>query len=176
MLMRLFPFQTILVALVTLGLLTGCGQSDSDTTAVGDQASENEPTEEAHDPHDVPLSEAEITKLKEETANYDDAVARIKEFQGTIQKETTGGEPAKAHRALDNLDVVLERLPEAAQESGVPKEKWQEVNETAQKLRDLFNQVHANIDAGKAPDYAAVADEIDQGISSLASIQPEETK
>lgn len=130
-------------------------------------------TEGAADPHDVPLTEQEIARLKKDTAKYEDAIQHIKDYQKTIKEEATGGEPAKAHRALDNLDVVLERLPEAAQNSGVPKEKWQEVNETAQKLRDLFNKVHANIDAGEDPNYDAVADEIDQGIKTLSSIQPE---
>jgi len=152
------------VALVSLGLATGCGNdNDEKPDGKGDAA--------VHDPHDVPLTEEEIAQLKADTAQYQDAVDRIQQYQKTIQQETTGGEPAKAHRALDNLDVVLERLPEAAKNSGVPKEKWQEVNETGQALRDLFNQVHANIDDGKDPNYETVADQIDAKIAALAAIE-----
>jgi hypothetical protein len=124
----------------------------------------------------VPLTEEEIARLKEETARYEDAIAHIRQYQQTIQQEATAGEPAKAHRALDNLDVVLERLPEVARDSGVPRDRWQEVNETAQKLRELFDQVHVRIDAGENPDYQSVADEIDQGIQTLATIEPEQTE
>lgn len=171
MFLRLLPLQTALAAMLAMGLLVGCGK-DGDEKTNKTEAGKTEKAEGA-DPHDVPLTEEEIAQLKKDTAKYADAIQHIKDYQKTIQDETTGGQPAKAHRALDNLDVVLERLPEAAQNSGVPKDKWQEVNETAQNLRDLFNKVHANIDAGEKPDYEAVAAEIDQGIQTLSSIQPE---
>ena len=79
--------------------------------------------------------------------------------------------PAHAHRALDKLDYVLGWLPEIAQNSNVPREQWQTVGEDSQKLRDLFNQVHANIDEGRDPDYASVAEEIDAAVERLAAIQ-----
>lgn len=161
----------VLAAVVSTGLLAGCGRDSSDTGPA--RTAEATPQ---HDPHDVPLTEEEIAQLKEETARYEDAIARIKRFQETIQQETTAGDPSKAHRALDNLNVVLERLPEAARDSGVPRNKWQEVNETAQQLRELFDQVHARIDAGEDPDYQAVAGEIDRGIQKLASVEPGESQ
>lgn len=172
MLIRMFFLPTVAVAFVAMGLMVGCSQNEqanTDADAPGEPAQDGAPA----DPHDVPLTEEEIAQLKQDTARYEDAIEHIQQYQATIQQETTSGEPAKAHRALDNLDVVLERLPEAARDSGVPKEKWQEVNETAQKLRDLFNQVHANIDAGTDPNYEAVADEIDQGVGTLAAIEPD---
>lgn len=173
--------QAAFAAMLSMGLLAGCGQNDADDVAppeagvATDAAAPETPAPEV-DPHDVPLTEEEIAHIKEETAQYEDALKHIRQYQTTIQQETTKGEPAKAHRALDNLDVVLEGLPEAAANSGVPRERWQEVNETAQKLRDLFNQVHANIDAGEAPNYQAVAAEIDRGIETLAVIEPEKTE
>lgn len=178
MLMRLYPLQTLCVTLMSISLLAGCGgdETTEQNKPDGETTGQSNASENAQDPHDVPLTEEEIAALKDATEKYEDALAHIKDYQKTIETETTGGEPAKAHRALDNLDVVLERLPEAAQNSNVPKEKWQEVNETGQKLRDLFNQVHANIDAGKAPDYKSVAEEIVQGIETLDSIKPAETE
>ena len=177
MLTRIFP-DTALAAIVSTALLVGCGQNaDEDPQPTGGQTHPSSGGSSEHaDPHDVPLTEAEIAQLKADTADYKAAIEHIQQYQQTIERETTAGAPAKAHRALDNLDVVLERLPEAAQESGVPRERWQEVNETAQKLRDLFNEVHARIDAGEAPDYAAVADEVEQGIQTLAAVEPEQAQ
>lgn len=125
----------------------------------------------SHNPHDVPLTEDQIAQLEQDTARYGDALEHIRQYKETIQQETTEGEPPKAHRPLDKLDVVLQRLPDAARNSGIPKENWQTINETAQQLRDLFNQVHANIDEGTDPDYEAVADDIDRGIETLTSVQ-----
>jgi hypothetical protein len=176
MLMRINLFPSLAAGILAVGLLVGCNRSEqADVNGVA-TSPEAAPSGEAHDPHDVPLTEDEIAQLKEETAQYEAAIERIQQYQETIERETTAGEPAHAHRALDNLDVVLERLPEAASNSGVPRDRWQEVNETAQKLRDLFNQVHANIDAGEDPDYASVAEEIDQGIQTLAAIEPAPTE
>ena len=178
MMMRIHPVLPCCVTLMTISLLSGCGggETTSENKPGGDATSQPGTSDDSADPHDVPLTEEEIASLKAATAKYEDALSHIQEYQKTIATETTGGEPAKAHRALDNLDVVLERLPEAAQNSNVPKEKWQEVNETAQQLRDLFNKVHANIDAGKAPDYESVADEIAKAVETLAAIKPAETQ
>lgn len=170
--MRMFSFPLLSAIIIAVALLTGCGRTEEAATN-GDAAVQTGQAPPVHAHHDTPLTADEIALLQEETAQYRDAVQHIKQYQETIRQETTAGEPAEAHRALDNLDVVLERLPAAARDSGVPKGKWQEVNETAQKLRDLFNQIHANIDAGTDPNYGAVADPIEQGIAKLAAIEPE---
>lgn len=169
---RIFAFPVFAVA---VAMIAGCGRTEQAEMEDG-AAERTNHVAQAHDHHDTPLTAEEIASLKEETAQYQDAVQRIRQYQQTVQQETTAGEPAKAHRALDNLDIVLERLPAAARDSGVAKGKWQEVNETAQKLRELFNQIHANIDAGTDPDYGAVADAIDHSIETLATIEPEKTE
>jgi hypothetical protein len=157
----------------TLALALGCG-GDKGRPASDNEAAKQQPSEgpdAAHDPHDIPLTEEEIAQLKQETASYPAAVQRIQQFRDTIRQETTGGTPATAHRALDNLDHVLGWLPEIAQNSNVPRAQWQTVGEDSQKLQDLFNQVHANIDEGRDPDYPAVADEIDAAVERLAAIK-----
>lgn len=168
--------KSVFAAVLTAVVVTGCGQTASKQPADGGQsATEGQAAEaEVHDPHDVPLTEEEKIQLRKDNEDYVDAVAHIQSYRDTIRTETTEGNPAKAHRALDNLDLVLEWLPEIAQKSGVPKSKWEEVNTTAQKLRDHFNAVHANIDDGKDPGYASVSAEIDKGVEALAAIEPEE--
>lgn len=168
-------FAQTFTVLAAAGLIAGCGQADPSGSADAEKpaAGEQQQTAEAHDPHDVPLTEEEKQQLREDNENYADAVAHIESYRDTIRTETTDGNPAKAHRALDNLDLVLEWLPEIAQQSGVPKANWEEVNTTAQQLRDLFNQVHAHIDAGEDPDYASVGAEVDKGVDALAAIKPE---
>lgn len=172
MLNRMYLFHASLLAVTSIALLSGCGQTESTDSEVPSAPASGEVT----DIHDHPLTEAEIAQLKRETADYEVAIEHIQEYQQTIQQKTTEGNPAEAHRALDNLDVVLERLPEAARDSGVPRQKWQEVNESAQELQDLFNRVHANIDAGNDPDYQSVAEEIDRRVALLAAIEPESSE
>jgi len=183
------PFIT-LVTLISCSTFVGCGGSNATPTtspattpaetpaaipATDAPAATTTATEtpaEAVDPHDIPLTEEEIAKLKAETTTYAAAMEHITTYRDTIRDETTKGEAEKAHRSLDNVDYVLQWLPEVAQNSNVPKEQWQTVGENAQKLRDSFNQVHGNIDAGKPPEYEKVAVDVDSAMTALEGVAP----
>ena len=174
MLVRIQLFGWLFAASLCVFTIAGCGQ-DAAQTAGGGTSSSGTPGGTA-DPHDVPLTEAEIKQIKEENAKFTDAVTNIQSFRDTIRDAVAAGTPAKAHRSLDKLDVVLQALPEIAQNSSVPKEQWQTVGESAQKLRDLFNQVHANIDAGKEPDYTSVSSDVDKAVDALKRIAASPSK
>jgi hypothetical protein len=45
------------------------------------------------------------------------------------------------------------------------------VNTAAQGLRDSFNAVHAQIDAGETPDYDAVAADVDSALARLRAVE-----
>jgi hypothetical protein len=150
--------------------LGGCGGSGP---APGDQAApapgEGPPAtaKPAHDPDDVPITEADV----ERPADYDDAVTRIAGYRDSIRDDIAAGQPAKAHRALDELDIVLDWLSEIARDGGVPREHWEEVNTAAQELRESFNAVHAQIDAGEDPDFDAVAADVDAALARLQAVE-----
>jgi len=150
------------VLLLLVGLLWGCGgqgpTSQSDSQGAGS----------ALDPHDVPITEADVQM----PASYAEAIPRIRAYRDTIRTESQGATPAKAHRALDELDIVLGKLPTLARDNGVPKEHWEAINTGARELRNLFNQVHSAIDAGRTPDYTAVAEPIEKAIARLAEFAP----
>ena len=102
--------------------------------------------------------------------DFAEAVARIKGYRDSIRADVTAGRPTKAHRALDELDIVLNWLPAIARDGGVPKDRWEEVNTTAQRVQELFNKVHGQIDAKQTPDYAAIAGEVDKALAQLEAI------
>ena len=118
------------------------------------------------DPDDVAITEADVKR----PTDFADAVTRIKGYRDSIRDEIAAGRPTKAHRALDELDIVLNWLPEIARDGNVPKERWEAVNTTAQQIQELFNKVHSNIDARKDPDYASVSKDIDEAVGRLAEI------
>jgi hypothetical protein len=158
--------STVLMAGLTSVCLWGCSQSEVPKAPAGQAAAG------AHDPDDVPITEADVKM----PANYAEAVDRIRSYRDVIQAAVEGGTPTKAHRALDELDIVLNKLPSIARDSGVPKQKWETVNTTARELRDLFNEVHTAIDEQRTPDFAAVAKPINQAIDRLAEVKASETK
>lgn len=160
MLDRLWLRSAVVVLFV--GVTLGCGGSSPTLQ------SDSRNTKSAPDPHDVPIREADVQM----PASYAEAIPRIRAYRDTIRTESQGTTPAKAHRALDELDIVLGKLPTLARDSEVPKESWETINTTARELRNLFNQIHSAIDAGRTPDYAAVAEPIEKAISRLAEIAP----
>jgi hypothetical protein len=152
-----------------LGFVLGCGDAQTDKTNGGKTAGAKTTggkTAEG-DPEDKPLTDAEKQALKASIKDYQDALAKIKAYRDTIQKETTTGRPALAHRPLDELALVLEWLPEFAKKSGVPEAKLEDLTKSAQKLNDAFDKVHQKIDAGEKPDYAAVSGTIETEIKAL---------
>ena len=170
-----FPFVVLLsAAVLSLGLMIGCGQQsqtggDQDSTepdSGGQQA-------EAVDPHDVPITEEQKQQLREDTAKFADAVAKVKELRDAVERETKDGipeNPFEAHQALDRADLVVQWLPEIARDSGVPKEHWETITPAANELRELFDKVHLNIDNKADPDFGSVEQQMDAKIAELEAV------
>ena len=119
-----------------------------------------------HDPHDVPITEADVEMPK----SYGEAVDRIAGYRDAIRAAIDAGTPTKAHRSLDELDIILRKLAEIAREHNVPRDQWETVNTSARELRNRFNKLHSAIDAGEKPDYVQEAEEINKGIERLKSV------
>lgn len=120
-----------------------------------------------HDPDDVPITEADVEMPK----GYGEGVERVAGYREVIRDAIEAGTPTKAHRSLDELDIVLRKLAEIAREHGVPRDQWETVNTSARELRNRFNKLHSAIDAGEKPDYAQEAEEINKGIERLRSVK-----
>src|SRR5215218_6887756 len=156
---------------LALSLLGGCGGSPPETTPAssppaGTVAPPGEAAKALADPDDKPITEADVARPKD----YADAVARLKGYRDSIRADITAGRPTKAHRALDEQDIVLNWLPAIARDGGVPKDRWEEVNTTAQRVQELFNKVHGQIDAKQTPDYTAIAEDVDKAIGRLEAV------
>jgi hypothetical protein len=163
------------VVAITSVALTGCGDTKKKEVSKSTTKIAKDGDKEAVDPHDVPMTEAEISKLKSDVNSYEVAVTRIKSYRDTIRDSIAADKPAEAHRSLDELDHILGWLPQLAKDSGVPRENWEEVSTSAQTLRDSFNEVHAAIDEKKDPNYNAVSGKIDEAVTKLDEV-PKETK
>jgi len=133
----------------------GCGKAELPTAAAP-----------AADHEDVPITEADVRM----PSTYAEALPQIKGYRDAIRTAIEAGKPGKAHRALDELDIVLHKLPSIAKDSGIAIEQWETINLTARELRDSFNQLHSAIDDNRPPDYKAVAEPIDQSISRLEQV------
>ncbi|MCE5268423.1 MAG: hypothetical protein LLG00_11105 [Planctomycetaceae bacterium] len=172
MIVRFASTKALLIA-VSLCYLVGCGQNEPTKRAPGKEGEHAQADKvhdhgdgsgaHSHDAHDVPITEADVKK----PADFKDAIARIKSYRDSIERDTATKTPGLAHRSLDELDIVLKWLPSIARDSNVPKSQWETVNTTSQELRGLFEKVHNNIDNKKTPDFPSVAKAVDEGIGRL---------
>jgi hypothetical protein len=125
--------QFSFLALIGLTLLAGCGSSQEPAAGPSAPAS----TEQAaHDPHDVPLTDEQKDTLRQQLASYPDAVAKIKSYRDTIRDAIAAGQPAKAHRPLDELDVVLEHLTTVARDSNVARTNWESAGRSVTAIQN----------------------------------------
>lgn len=159
-------FQFRVFALFALGfllgvVLLGCGETAPPSDA---QQPANDATAESDEVH---IHSDDI----ERPVDYASALQRIKSYRDTIRDEIAAGRTGKAHRPLDEAMFVLEWLPEITQESNIPKDKWESVNMSAQKIRSLLDQVHERIDKKQNPDFDSVSEDIGRAIESLESVQ-----
>lgn len=162
---RSFVFGFAVIPIVISTILSGCSSPTPEPAPPVSSATNTVPAPTI-DSDDVPIQEADVTRPKD----YSDALNRIEGYRDTIRKEIAADRPTKAHRSLDELDIVLKWLPAIARDSGVPKEQWEKVNTTAKEIQNAFDQVHSRIDDGKAPDYTSVSDSIDSSIAELKKI------
>lgn len=103
-------------------------------------------------------------------ADYQEALVRIGSYHDQIRDAIASNDLEKAHHPLDEADLVLNRLPEIARESGVPRRDWEQVVTAAEDLNERFGELHAAIDAGQAPDYAALKQPIDDALARLGKV------
>ncbi len=162
---------SILLIVLSTELVLGCIQSQPGTSDTASSAPSDHTSEQLADPHDIPLTDAETNQLRHDTATWSAAIQHVQTYRDAIRMETTTGEPAKAQRPLDLLGLLLQWLPEIAQNNHVPKVEWQSIGENSKILRDLLDKLHMNIDDGKAPDFESIAAEIDGAIEALAAIK-----
>ena len=171
MTVRFSIVKGFLLTAVSLGLCAGCGKTEAKKPAATGGGETQQGTDDI-DPHDVPITDEQKQQLRKETAQFADAVERIKQFRDTIQEETKDGipkNPYQAHQALDRVDLVLQWLPGIARQSNIPKQQWETINTSAQELRESFEKIHQNIDDKANPDFPSVKDAVEQAIGRLAS-------
>lgn len=98
--------------------------------------------------------------------NFDELVTRIQEYDDQIQAAIKAGTPDKAHHALDELDLVLERAIPLAKKF-LPDERLADVDMARRDLHAAFMAIHDSIDEKKQPDYSAQAEKIEAAIEVL---------
>jgi len=157
------------ISCVVFGLLlfgpivSGCNKSEVPTKEASKAQAVTASADEFHPP---PITAEDV----ERPASFRDAIPRIIGYRDSIRGFIDAGEPHSTHVPLDELDFVLSWLPELAQADNFPKTLWEPINITAQELRELFNKVHARLDAEEEANYEEISEDVDKAISRLQQI------
>ncbi len=97
---------------------------------------------------------------------FGELVTRIEGYNEQIKTAITSGKPETGHRALDELDIVLDETMTLAK-SSVTEDQLATVNEARQAIKNAFLELHQSIDAKENPDYAAKEQTIQKAIADL---------
>ncbi len=144
-------------SLLAIAMSIGCSRPSENVNAGSGPA--------ASAADDVAITEADVVPPKD----YAEMVSRIVGYRDAIRSAISTGKPTKAHRPLDEFDIILPRLLPLARASGIAKQRWEAINLAGKQLETAFHQLHAAIDENRMPDYSAVESDIDSAIESLKS-------
>jgi hypothetical protein len=108
--------------------------------------------------------------------SFAEAVERIAGCYNAIGKAIDAGHAHDAHRPLDEADIILNRLPEIARDSGVPKRHWEKVVVAGEEIRDLLNEIHGALDDGRPAEFQSVAPRIAAALDSLEEVFEKSSK
>jgi len=153
-------FNTVFCLLLCGPILSGCNKSDVPKKEVPQGQAVTASADEFHPP---PITAEDV----ERPASFRDALPQILGYRDSIRGFIDAGEPHSTHVPLDELDFVLSWLPELAQADNLPRTSWEPINTTAQEIRELFNQVHARLDAHEDAHYEEISDDVDKAINRL---------
>jgi hypothetical protein len=103
-------------------------------------------------------------------ADYRQAVAQIRAGADRIANAMGAGDWEAAHDPLDQIDPIIGQLMPIAKQSGVPRKDWESVNVARRELRAEFDKLHAQIDAGETPNYAAARSTIEDRLNRLQAV------
>ncbi len=100
------------------------------------------------------------------------AVARVRVLLESVETHFAQGTPEQADDALHELGTLTERLPGLAAETDLPETEWAKVRESASRLYEQLDRIHAEFHTdGKIDlDYATVKSAIDAELSTLAAV------
>lgn len=160
--------RLILMVIFALSV-AGCSQPAAPTPPAatsqenGRDHSHKDDHKDGHDhAHDAPLAKADV-KLP---ANFAELVSRVKGYRDEIETAIAAEKPESAHRAFEELTIVLDETMTLAQDA-VPAEQLAAVNEARQTLRNAFLEIHQTIDAKEKLDYPAKKPAIEAAIRTL---------
>jgi hypothetical protein len=104
---------------------------------------------------------------------FPDAVAKLKEYQESIQSAFAAGNPEECHGALHAVGHVLQDLPALAAAAGLGETEQETVKEAAGQLMSAFGEVdktmHGAPDGAQYADVEASVNEAMGAIESLAA-------
>ena len=99
--------------------------------------------------------------------DFGSGVAALQQYHATVRDSLEAGQIAKADEALHAAGNLLEVLPGLAEDAGLDSQTAASVRSAAEKMFVAYGQVDRAIHADEVPDYAAVADQLDQALAEI---------
>ena len=102
---------------------------------------------------------------------YADALAKLTEYQQTIQTAFAEGNPEACHDALHSVGHLLQDLPAIAAAAELGQTEQETVKEAAGKLMAAFGEIDKGMHgATDAAQYSDVEASINEAMESLNSV------
>jgi hypothetical protein len=97
-------------------------------------------------------------------------IAALKEHHQEIKAAFAAGDAEKAHDPLHHVGELLEALPELGRTAGLSAEQLATLTKSVDQMLAAYGQVDEAMHAGTAPDYDAVAAELDAALAAIEGL------
>jgi len=102
--------------------------------------------------------------------DFPSSVAALKDCYGKIKEAFEADKPGDAHVPLHDVGHLLEGITKAANEADLESADRDAVTVAVGRMFDAYGTIDGAMHAGKEPDYDAVAEDLDKGMTDLEDV------
>ncbi len=160
-------YLTMAACLLAAICLNACNRSTPSGKPSADQSGATSPDHDGHDhdEHALPTTFAEgVSELKEHYQEIKTAFA-----QADAKKAVE-----EAHDPLHHVGEILEALPELAKKADLSAEQLETISKSVGTMFDSYGNIDDAVHDEKSPDYAAVAEKLDEAMAAIEGVSSPE--
>lgn len=171
---------TLCLSSIVIWTASGCGKTNTKPAPAADSKAPagDHDHGDAEDGHDHGDAKAASEQTEADTHDHADTelhtlaegIAALELNYQQIKDAFAKNDAEKAHDPMHSVGNVLDALPELGKTAGLTADDATKLQQAVDKLMEAYGSVDEAMHEEKTPDYAAVAEQIDQQMAVLRAL------
>lgn len=173
---------TLCLSLIAIWTASGCGKTNTKPAPTADRKAPVDDPDHAHGDAEDAHDHSDATGAGDQSAadshahsgaelhTLAEGIAALEQNYQQIKDAFAKNDAEKAHDPMHRVGNVLDALPELGKTAGLTADDATKLQQAVDKLMEAYGSVDEAMHEEKAPDYAAVAEQIDQQMAVLRAL------